>query len=295
MAELDGSNQIVSRFVYASKPHVPDYMIRDGEVYRIISDHVGSVRLVLSAATGVVAQRIDYDPFGQVTVNTNPGFQPFGFGGGIYDELTGLTRLGLRDYDARAGRWTSKDPIGFLGGSTNLYAFAGNSPVTHSDPWGRQSGGIFWDWVIEFLNRPVLIEVQNNATWDNVSPNVRFGIEMAARCAQVAELVVSSTTGGEHTEKSRHYANALNDCIGKAADISSLNGQDVATADSDLVERFQNCLNLLPFTRENFGPAFLTKNLGSGAGPNPWCTSGTQACLNLISLHDNHVHFSVNR
>jgi len=32
-----------------------------------------------------VAQRLDYDEFGVVLMDTNPGFQPFGFAGGIYD------------------------------------------------------------------------------------------------------------------------------------------------------------------------------------------------------------------
>ena len=47
--------------------------------------HLGRVRLVVNASTGAVAQRIDYDALGLVTLDTNPGFQPFGFAGGIYD------------------------------------------------------------------------------------------------------------------------------------------------------------------------------------------------------------------
>jgi hypothetical protein len=57
VAELNGSNQVVSRFVYASKANVPDYMISGGVTYRLISDHLGSVRLVANASTGAVAQR----------------------------------------------------------------------------------------------------------------------------------------------------------------------------------------------------------------------------------------------
>ena len=44
-------------------------------------------------------QRLDYDAFGQVLLDTNPGFQPFGFAGGLYDEQTKLVRFGARDYD----------------------------------------------------------------------------------------------------------------------------------------------------------------------------------------------------
>jgi YD repeat-containing protein len=37
VAELDGSGALVSRFVYASKPHVPDYMTKGGQTYRIVT------------------------------------------------------------------------------------------------------------------------------------------------------------------------------------------------------------------------------------------------------------------
>ena len=85
IAELNENGNIVSTFVYGSSPHVPDYMIKNGVTYRIISDHLGSVRLVVDVTTGQVVQRMDYDEFGNVILDTNPGFQPFGFTGGIYD------------------------------------------------------------------------------------------------------------------------------------------------------------------------------------------------------------------
>ena len=94
VAELDGSGKVVSSFVYASKGHVPDYMVKGGVKYRIVSDHLGSVRLVVNAADGSITQRIDYDEFGNIINDSNPGFQPFGFAGGVYDHHTKLTRFG---------------------------------------------------------------------------------------------------------------------------------------------------------------------------------------------------------
>jgi RHS repeat-associated protein len=137
VAELDGSGQVVSRFVYGTQPHVPDYLVRGGITYRVITDHLGSVRLVVNAATGEVAQRLDYDAFGRVQLDTNPGFQPFGFAGGLYDPQTGLVRFGARDYDPETGRFTTKDPIGFGGGDTNLYGYVLNDPVNFIDPTGE--------------------------------------------------------------------------------------------------------------------------------------------------------------
>ncbi|NRF69157.1 hypothetical protein HLB44_19360 [Aquincola sp. S2] len=140
-AELDGSGATVALFTYAEKANVPEYMVKGGTTYRIVTDHLGSVRLVADTATGAVAQRIDYDEWGRVTSDSNPGFQPFGFAGGLYDKDTGLVRFGARDYDAGIGRWTAKDPIGFGGGDSNLYGYVNNSPVTLTDPLGLMGVG----------------------------------------------------------------------------------------------------------------------------------------------------------
>ncbi len=139
LAELDGNNAVVSVFVYGTRPNVPDYLIKTGRTYRIIVDPLGSVRFVVDVQTGEIVQRLDYDAFGLVTLNTNPDFQPFGFGGGLCDAQTGLTHFGARDYDAATGRWTTKDPILLEGGDPNLYSFAQQDPLNRQDPQGTFS------------------------------------------------------------------------------------------------------------------------------------------------------------
>lgn len=142
VAELDGSGNVVSRFVYATGVNVPDYLVRGDSTYRIIRDHLGSVRLVVNVASGTVAQRVSYDEFGIETENTNPGWQPFGYAGGLTDSQTGLVRFGARDYDPVAGRWTAKDPIGFAGGAFSHYEYAANEPLNYYDLDGRARIGI---------------------------------------------------------------------------------------------------------------------------------------------------------
>ena len=132
----DGQGNVTERFVYGDKANVPAYLIKGGTTYRIISDYQGSVRLVVNASTGEVAQQLDYDAFGQVTKDTAPGFQPFGYAGGLYDPDTQLTRFGARDYDAETGRWTAKDPILFAGGQANLYGYVMNDPINMLDASG---------------------------------------------------------------------------------------------------------------------------------------------------------------
>ena len=147
VAELDGAGRVTARFIYGTAGHVPDYMIKGGFTYRILSDHLGSPRLVVDVETGHIAQRLFYDAFGRVLFDDNPGFQPFGFAGGLYDPDTGLTRFGARDYDAETGRWTAKDPILFAGGDTNLYGYVLNDPINWVDPFGldRVKAGIIYN------------------------------------------------------------------------------------------------------------------------------------------------------
>ncbi|MBN1960879.1 MAG: RHS repeat protein, partial [Deltaproteobacteria bacterium] len=90
IAWLDSSGAIKARFVYGLHANIPEYMVTATTTYRLITDHLGSVRLVVDASTGAVAQQLDYDEFGVVINDTNPGLQPFGFAGGLYDRDTGF-------------------------------------------------------------------------------------------------------------------------------------------------------------------------------------------------------------
>jgi len=145
-------------------------------------DDLGSVRLVLNSTTGAVAQRIDYDEFGNATIVTDqacalskmcPLFQPFGFAGGMFDYDTGLVRFGARDYDSQAGRWTSKDPLLFAGG-TGLYSYAGTDPVNFLDSTGQDrapawfsNGGVLGRLAASLYNIANQYAGQAAAAWDN--------------------------------------------------------------------------------------------------------------------------------
>ncbi len=111
-------------------------MVRDGRTYRLLTDLRASVRLVVDAATGEVAQRLDYDEYGRVLQDTCPGFQPFGFAGGLYDPATGLVRFGARDYDPQTGRFTAADP--------QLFGQRGHQPLQLRAVRPGEPGGSVW-------------------------------------------------------------------------------------------------------------------------------------------------------
>ncbi len=122
---------------------MPVAMTIGTESYYLTYDQVGSLRIVVDAL-GNVVKRIDYDSFGSIINDKNPGFAiPFGFAGGLHDRDTNLVRFGFRDYDPDVGRWTAKDPIGFRGGDVDLYKYASHNPINWIDPLGlKGTGGI---------------------------------------------------------------------------------------------------------------------------------------------------------
>ena len=98
---------------------------------------------------------------------------------------------------------------------------------------------------------------------------------------------VSWTTGGTHANSSRHYPDAHGG-VGKAADIYSLNGNEINGEDSGgVVSRFQEALNLTNGARENFGPSPIDKLR------KPFKASA-EKCKKLKDDHKDHVHYSVN-
>jgi RHS repeat-associated protein len=83
-------------------------------------------------------QHVEYDESGNVLADDNPGFQPFGFSGGLRDIETNLVRFGARDSDPWTGRWLAPDPIRFGGGSSNFYERVLGDPVNFIDPTGLE-------------------------------------------------------------------------------------------------------------------------------------------------------------
>ncbi len=81
LAVYDGSDNLTMRFNYADE-RMPISMLRGGSTYYMVYDQVGSLRLIVDS-TGTTIKKIDYDSFGNIINDTNPGFTiPFGFAGG---------------------------------------------------------------------------------------------------------------------------------------------------------------------------------------------------------------------
>ncbi len=140
---------------YTSDP-VPQPQGGGGTSY-LTSDHLGSTRVVTSAADGggniTVKARYDYLPFGE-EIDTNHGSRSLVTGYGASDGTrqkftqkerdneSGLDYFGARYYSSAQGRFTSVDPITIKRARLidpqrlNLYVYGRCNPLKYVDPNG---------------------------------------------------------------------------------------------------------------------------------------------------------------
>jgi RHS repeat-associated protein len=143
-----------------------------------------------------------FDEWGVVTNDTNPGFQPFGFAGGLWDGDTGLVRFGARDYDPTTGRWTSKDASRF-GGGLNFYAYAANDPVNLIDSDGRSPKGIAK--IIELTEKGMVALSRGLSLPEAIEAALR-GEDLLAKTPQGAREIAEKAAAKNGCEVIEHAA-----------------------------------------------------------------------------------------
>jgi RHS repeat-associated protein len=140
---------------------MPVGLIRNGKLYAIHSDHLGTPRLVTdpdgtpiwqwpqwqscafgdNAPTGVLkvttnaASAITNQP--QQLRATTPQEFNLRFPGQYFDAETKLAYNYFRNYQPNTGRYTQSDPIGLEG--LNRFGYAGGDALGHVDPRGLQA------------------------------------------------------------------------------------------------------------------------------------------------------------
>ena len=193
----DGGNSLKQRFEY-TLGHVPTSFTQAGQRYYILTDQVGSPKLITDESGNVVKQ-LDYDAFGNVISDSNTDFTiPFGFAGGLQDNDTGLIRFGYRDYDPETGRWTARDPIGFAGGDTNLYGYVLGDPINWVDPDGKNA-----------LIQKIISKVSENVAKKSHEGNVNKMTKEIIRDSLEKQYHVDIANGISEKDATKNYSDKM--------------------------------------------------------------------------------------
>jgi len=174
----------------------------------------------VTANTGTLLARYDYDPWGRRTRPSGTFDADFGYTGHYFHAATGLSLAYYRAYDAELGRWISRDPIAEEGG-LNLYGYVGNNAIKLTDPLGlfscaeicadlksakvgqkvcmkmaetgmslKEAGGTIRGSAMQGGDTPILTEFENSKTETAIGLGAHIMMQTVGRCVG---LVVAKT------------------------------------------------------------------------------------------------------
>ena len=203
LLEYDGANVLQARYTHGPGIDEPIAVTKGGNTFFYHQDGLGSVT-DLTDSTGVTAKSYAYDAYGTIVDQTGTVDQPYTFTGREFDAETGLYYYRARYYDAMKGRFLHKDPLGFAGGTVNLYEYAHSNPLQFVDPYGlRIEWGNFA--LINPLVRSNLTQLNQNIVNSGIPDN----------------CFVLRVTGGDR------YRDPLNPSVHRSAtDDSIVQGSD---------------------------------------------------------------------
>lgn len=136
-------NGVTTTYLYGDNIDEVLQMKRGDAVYYYHTNHLGST-MALTDATGAVAERVDYDAYGEPTFYDAAGNvlaqssvgNNILFTGREYDTETGNYYYRARSMHPGLGRFMQKDPLMYVDG-LNDFLYAINSPIMDIDPSGE--------------------------------------------------------------------------------------------------------------------------------------------------------------
>ncbi len=151
-----GTSNVTYQFVWGAG-YIDQMVLRDTyasgvETQRLYASYDANYDMTSIVNTsGAVVERYIYDPYGNITVLTSTWGTVSGnqsqygwrylYQGGRFDTTTSWYDFRNRDYIPVEGRWAERDPLGFGGGTDNLYQALGGSPAGATDSMGLREDG----------------------------------------------------------------------------------------------------------------------------------------------------------
>ncbi|MBZ5630062.1 MAG: Ig-like domain repeat protein, partial [Acidobacteriia bacterium] len=172
VAEFDGTGKILNHYSYGLD--LAGAVAQAGTVGYYQFDGSGNT-VQITGSGGTVLNGYSYLPYGETVVGAQALSNPFTFAGqlGVMDGGNGLYFMRHRWYDSALGRFIQQDPLGIVGGDANLYRYAGNAPLDHTDAEGLEGHGATLDNVYSTLG--------NSSTVSSVAGGLTGLLENASK------------------------------------------------------------------------------------------------------------------
>ncbi|MEZ4926854.1 MAG: RHS repeat-associated core domain-containing protein [Saprospiraceae bacterium] len=145
LLELNASGTTQARYTSALALDSWLIMQRSGQSYYYHTNALGSVVALTDGSQNTV-QTYQYDTYGNLSASTGSVVNPYRYTGRAFDVATELYYYRTRYYDAREGRFLSRDgfPLNLISPSeNNRYSYAGANPILIRDQTGE-----FWSVAI---------------------------------------------------------------------------------------------------------------------------------------------------
>jgi RHS repeat-associated protein len=154
------------------------YVINLNARYYYIKDIIGQI-IGIANESGTIIGRYDYDPFGNILMNTFASTNKILYKGYYYDDYIDLYYLKTRYYSPTWHRFISPDSIDYLDiydlNGVNLFSYCNNNPVMYSDGDGNSATLIGWitKWLVDETLREIN-EFKQNLIVDSNEGSVRI-------------------------------------------------------------------------------------------------------------------------
>ena len=148
IGEFDNSGQLVQEYVWLGDQPIALLRADATDPLYVHADHLNTPRVITDVNQAILWRWDNEEPFGQTAANEDPDGDGFNlafnlrFPGQYFDAETNNHYNYFRDYNPETGRYIESDPIGLEGG-LNTFGYVEATPLTKSDPEGKQAYGPF--------------------------------------------------------------------------------------------------------------------------------------------------------
>jgi RHS repeat-associated protein len=265
------------RYVYAS--YIDEPVVRKGPTSTSTAhfyhrNHQYSVTAI-TTSTGAIAERYAYTAYGQPTILNASGtpLSPqtstlnsrYSYTGREWDATLGLHHFRARWMSPIAGRFLTRDPIGFKGGDLNLTSYVRNRATVFRDPTGHMWSGDFVDgntggWLI--------IDIWNYFNpkpcnrfyfgYSPVKPSGRPSQDCAAQASGANHVSICSTDCNKEGVETEHPGRGGTSRCGmdgskyceitqkSSGNLKDANGADLKPCSAATSTEISNCVASIP-------------------------------------------------